>query len=833
MKKSKYAGVHQRKNGTWYYRIKKTYPDGKIEYYQKSGFTSEEEAYQARRTRLQLELHGIDALTGKPYSYPVADEDIGITFEDYFVAFLSQCQSAASIKKYKALYTAQLVSWGNRDISTITDADIDVLLLKLTMKGLSHSYIASIRKMLKLLFKFARHNNSCISVKTAQLTSTKPYKLRVLSLFSGIGAPERALDELGIPYDLVGYCEFDNKASVAYSLLHEVGLDKDLVDVENLDSYACEQAIPNFDILFAGFPCQDLSRQGKMKGFVEEGCDLPTYQDLLYDRELNGLTRSGLVYRALQIIMWKRPKFVVFENADTLMGKRFRKEFYDLLQDLQVDENQAGYNIYFDRMNSQDYGIPQNRNRTIMVMIRRDLNMLFHFPDTEELTVKAEDWFEDTVENNYYFSPEDIPKLQRDSFRVNFNRDVIACITTKWGGMLKKKGTPSPSIQQTVIKDSKGIRCLTIEEMMRFQGFRPEDAQLLRENGYSNAEIGKLVGNSITVPVIRKVIEQLVLCWNEPVAEDIVPYQIIAAPVLQDYLSPLFAYTGNKYKLLPYLEYVMPAYTSNPLHSSIFVDLFAGSGTIALNLASQADRVIINDVDSILIGIYKALSVIEPSEAWKKVSKVIEKYNLSATNKEGYWKCRADYNEFPLAERDKYWYHALAIIYFSFNTSTIAYNQKSEVNSSFGEGKSSAAKAEKKFFPFAERLFREKEHITFTNCSFKDFSINDKCMDEEVFYYVDPPYLVSEASYNKYWSEDDDRDLYAFLDKCSERGERWVLSNALENNGERNEILAAWLKENRDRYIILFMNRDYKHCSYNRKNKGRTIEVLVMNFTQN
>lgn len=831
IKSSTYTGVYQRKNGTWFYRAKRII-DGKEVYYQSGKFLTDKLAHDARQAKIQLELCSVDKWKSQSTQ---ATQVQGETFGEYFQGFINSCDSKASAQKYKALYTAQLKMWEHRNIHTIKDADIDILMLKLKLstQKYSDSYIASIRKMLKKFFQYACHVSSSIVCETAQFISTKPYKLRVLSLFSGIGAPERALKNIDIDFELVGYCEFDDKASKAYSLLHNVDLSKDFVDVENLDFDFCRQSLPNFDLLIFGFPCQKISQSGTQQGMIKEEYEykLPEYNDLRYDEGLEGLTESGLLYRALQVVMEKRPKFVIIENVAAFAGQKFKREFNNMLRIIQVDDGGCGYNVYFDTLNSKDYGIPQNRDRVFIVLIRRDLNIAYHFPDAVELEVRAEEWFEENAEDEYYIAPEDIEKLKRDSWQVNYKRDVISCITTRWSDT-NKQGNIDAYVRQTLIKDKKGIRCLTSEELMRFQGFEPEDAEILKRNGYTKEEIGKLVGNSITVPVIKAVIEQLFKSLDQQIDKDFIPYQIIQAPIEGNYMSPLFAYAGNKYKLLPYLDYVLPnPLTIVPMYSSIFVDLFAGSGTIAMNIGDRADTVVMNDRDAVLIGIYKALSTISPNRAWKKVMEIVDKYQLSASNKEGYKQCRADYNKIPIEHRDYYWYWALAIIYHSYNTSTISYNKKGEINSSFGHKKCNIDRMKKKFFPFAEKLF--KGNYQFTNCSFQDFAIKEKCMDEEVFYYLDPPYYVSTASYNKFWTEQNERELYQFLDDCSSRGERWVLSNALENNGERNEILATWLRENQRRYIILYMNRDYKHCSYNRKNKGRTIEVLVMNFTQN
>ena len=81
--------------------------------------------------------------------------------------------------------------------------------------------------------------------------------LNVFSLFSGIGAFEKALENLGIPYNLLAYCEIDKFASKSYSIIHNVSEDKNLKDVRKIDILDVEDRV---DLITYGFPCQDINR---------------------------------------------------------------------------------------------------------------------------------------------------------------------------------------------------------------------------------------------------------------------------------------------------------------------------------------------------------------------------------------------------------------------------------------------------------------------------------------------------------------------------------------------------------------------------------------------
>lgn len=126
--------------------------------------------------------------------------------------------------------------------------------------------------------------------------------IRYLSLFSGIGAFEKALDNLGIPYELLAYCEVDKYASKAYSLLHHVPESMNLGDITKVD----EKALPtDIDLLTYGFPCQDISIAGNKRGFVNED---------------GTKTRSGLFFDALRMNCLRRmvspkPKFTRWQET--------------------------------------------------------------------------------------------------------------------------------------------------------------------------------------------------------------------------------------------------------------------------------------------------------------------------------------------------------------------------------------------------------------------------------------------------------------------------------------------------------------------------------------
>lgn len=216
--------------------------------------------------------------------------------------------------------------------------------------------------------------------------------MKVLSLFSGIGAFEKALDNLGVPYELVAYCEIDKYASRSYSVIHDVPESMNLGDITKVD----EKQLPkDIDLVTYGFPCQDISIAGNQKGlFNADGTQ----------------TRSGLFFEALRIIRETQPRVAIAENVKNLTGKKFADQFKTVLESLE----RAGYSNYWKVLNLKDFGIPQNRERVFIVSIRKEIdNGTFAFPVGFPLKKRLKDVLEETVDEKYYMSGKTLDGLAK------------------------------------------------------------------------------------------------------------------------------------------------------------------------------------------------------------------------------------------------------------------------------------------------------------------------------------------------------------------------------------------------------------------------------------
>ena len=205
--------------------------------------------------------------------------------------------------------------------------------------------------------------------------------MKLLSLFSGIGAFEKALDRLKASYELVGFSEIDKYAIKSYCAIHDVSESLNLGDITKID----EKTLPkDIDLITYGFPCQDISLAGKQKGlFNEDGTQ----------------TRSGLFFDALRIIEATQPRVAIAENVKNLTSKKFSEQFKIVLDSLE----EAGYNNYWQVLNAKDFGIPQNRERVFIVSIRKDIDTgLFKFPEGFPLELRLKDMLEETVDSRFF-----------------------------------------------------------------------------------------------------------------------------------------------------------------------------------------------------------------------------------------------------------------------------------------------------------------------------------------------------------------------------------------------------------------------------------------------
>lgn len=290
-------------------------------------------------------------------------------------------------------------------------------------------------------------------------------------------------------------------------------------------------------------------------------------------------------------------------------------------------------------------------------------------------------------------------------------------------------------------------------------------------------------------------------------------------------LNNCFNYIGSKDRLFSVIDKNLDKSKKN------FIDVFCGSGVVGTNELNNYDRVVMNDMCWQVIDTLKFFRDNDYSKVIHDIERVIYDYNLSKTNKEGYLKLREDYNADPflrLVFEPAMFY---CLVTHSFNYS-IHINSKGKFSVPFGANKSYFnSSLREKLEGFQWELRQNKDKITFKTESFDKLLLDAKKVAKDSMFYLDPPYLSSDDSYSRIyylgkWDEDKERKLYNCLDEINECGGSFLLSNVIENNGKWNKILDEWSKK----YNVLEVSASYESCNYQRKNEGKTKEVLVRNY---
>lgn len=254
------------------------------------------------------------------------------------------------------------------------------------------------------------------------------------------------------------------------------------------------------------------------------------------------------------------------------------------------------------------------------------------------------------------------------------------------------------------------------------------------------------------------------------------------------------AYTGSKQKLLKELLPLFPKYDR-------FVDLFCGGLSVSLNVDGP---VLANDIQTPIISMYSAMR----DFTWNDVIAVVNEYELDKVNQEGFLKLRADYNA---TKNPLYLY----VLHFHSFSNMIRFNASLEFTAPFGK-RTVNKNSLKKFNWFQTH----SDKITFVSSSYENIIFNDGD-----FVYIDPPYLITTAEYNKFWSEEEEVKLLNLLDSLDSRGIKFGLSNVLEHHGKENTILKEWSKK----YKVTHFNKKYVFNIYQSKERNGTDEVYITN----
>lgn len=323
----------------------------------------------------------------------------------------------------------------------------------------------------------------------------KDKKYKVVSLFSGIGGLDLGFEYAG--FNLIWANDFDKYAVETYKA--NVGNQIVLGDI-----YEQKENIPNHDILIGGFPCQPFSTLGSLKGFEDE--------------------RGTLFFLIKEIIKEHYPKVVVLENVKNLINHDKGETFKRIVREL----DGMGYETTFEILNSQDFGVPQRRNRVFIIAFRKTKfkEFNFKFPKGKKLDLTTKDILDKEVDIKYFISKRMIDTIlgfgtKGYVVKPTIDTPIAKTLTATMHKMHRASQdnyyTDDYNWNRFKDESKTKIRKLTPNEARRLQGF-PDDWKHV----VSDTQIYRQFGNAVTVNVsyevainLMKFIENNKIDWNK------------------------------------------------------------------------------------------------------------------------------------------------------------------------------------------------------------------------------------------------------------------------------------------------------------------------------
>ena len=301
----------------------------------------------------------------------------------------------------------------------------------------------------------------------AVLSPVPPARLRCLDLFCGIGGFHVAARNLGL--EVVFACDIDDEARKAYQSNYGLAPHGDITKVSPDD-------VPPFDLLLAGFPCQPFSIIGSKHGFADP--------------------RGELFFETLRFLRARRPAGVILENVKQLATADHGR----VLGRIQADLEALGYHVESAILNALDFGLPQKRERTIVVGTLK--RVPFPWP-TETVPMRPlAEVLEPSPDPRVFVSDEIREKRKRMHTApyspMIWHENKAGNISSHPFSCALRAGAS----HNYLLVD--GERRLTGREMLRLQGF-PEDWKIV----CNEAQTRKQAGNAVPVPVVQAVMERM------------------------------------------------------------------------------------------------------------------------------------------------------------------------------------------------------------------------------------------------------------------------------------------------------------------------------------
>jgi len=291
---------------------------------------------------------------------------------------------------------------------------------------------------------------------------------KFIDLFSGIGGFHIAATDNG--GECVFSSEIDTEAARTYEANFKIKPHGDITKIASGN-------IPQHDLLCAGFPCQPFSIIGNRMGFDD--------------------MRGTLFFEIARILKDKKPSMIILENVKQLATHDNKKTINRIIESL----GEIGYKTYWTVLNALNYGLPQKRERTIIVGFL-DQAVEFSWPQKVEAYTPLEHILDKDVDRCHYASPM-IRKKRKEAHKTSLK--VSIWHENKGGNISSHPFScalrANASYNYLLVN---GERRFTPREMLRLQGF-PEKYKIVCEN----SSVRKQAGNAVPVPMIRYVIKEI------------------------------------------------------------------------------------------------------------------------------------------------------------------------------------------------------------------------------------------------------------------------------------------------------------------------------------
>lgn len=294
-----------------------------------------------------------------------------------------------------------------------------------------------------------------------------------IDLFAGIGGIRIPFDEMG--YQCVFSSEWDAKACQTYFANFGTVPFGDITKIP-------AERIPNHNILLAGFPCQAFSIMGKMQGFAD--------------------TRGTMFFEIERILKYHHTPYILLENVKQLVGHDGGRTFKVILEKL----DQLGYNVKWQVLNALDFGLPQKRERVIIVgfLDKADCDAFsFEIPHKKYNLADILDP-DEKVDLSLFASDQIVAKRREKTsgkklfYPSIWHENKAGDISIHDYSCALRTGA---SYNYLLVN---GVRRPTSRELLRLQGF-PEKYKI----AVSHQDIRRQTGNSVAVPMIRMVAQKI------------------------------------------------------------------------------------------------------------------------------------------------------------------------------------------------------------------------------------------------------------------------------------------------------------------------------------